>query len=108
MFGKAYLKAAAVGVVVSGLRTNLFSCKRNFFDKSEYLQIIQIGSGSEEVESNKCKCKVLLRTGHEGPEEEQLYSSTLPSTSALDGGVVNATPQSLYPRERPGTHCIGG
>jgi len=24
-------------------------------------------------------------TGHEGPEGEQMYSSTLPSTSALDG-----------------------
>jgi len=24
------------------------------------------------------------------------------------GWVVNATPQPLYPRERPGTHCIGG
>jgi hypothetical protein len=22
--------------------------------------------------------------------------------------VVNATPPPLYPRERPGTHCIGG
>jgi hypothetical protein len=22
--------------------------------------------------------------------------------------VVNATPRSLYPRERPGTHCTGG
>ena len=30
--------------------------------------------------------KVLPRTGHEGPEGEQTYSSTLPSTSALDGG----------------------
>jgi hypothetical protein len=30
-------------------------------------------------------------------------------TSALDGGwVVNATPRPLYPRERPGTYCIGG
>ena len=26
-------------------------------------------------------------TGDEGPEGEQIYSSTLPSTSALDGGV---------------------
>ena len=26
-------------------------------------------------------------TGHEGPEGEQMYSSILPSTSALDGGV---------------------
>ena len=26
------------------------------------------------------------RTGHEGPEGEQMYIPTLPSTSALDGG----------------------
>ena len=24
------------------------------------------------------------------------------------GWVVNAKPRPLYPRERPGTHCIGG
>ena len=24
------------------------------------------------------------------------------------GWVVNTTPRTLYPRERPGTHCIGG
>ena len=24
------------------------------------------------------------------------------------GWVVNATPRSLYPQERPGTYCIGG
>jgi hypothetical protein len=24
------------------------------------------------------------------------------------GWVVNATPRSLYPQERPGTHCIAG
>jgi hypothetical protein len=24
------------------------------------------------------------------------------------GWVVNATPRPLYPREIPGTHCIGG
>ena len=30
--------------------------------------------------------KVLPRTGHEGPEGKQMYSSTLPSTSTLDGG----------------------
>ena len=28
--------------------------------------------------------KFLLKTGHEGPEREQMYSSTLPSTSELD------------------------
>ena len=36
--------------------------------------------------AGKGKGKVLPRTGHEGPEGEQTYSSTLPSTSALDGG----------------------
>ena len=30
--------------------------------------------------------KVCSRTGCEGPEEEQRYSSTLSLTSALDGG----------------------
>jgi len=55
------------------------------------------------------KGKVHPRTVHEGPEEEQIYSSTLPSTSALEWGwVVNATPRPLYPRERPSTHCVGG
>ena len=34
----------------------------------------------------KGKGKFLPRTGQEGPEGEQTYSSTLPSTSALDGG----------------------
>ena len=24
------------------------------------------------------------------------------------GWVVNTTPRPLYPRKRPGTHCIGG
>ena len=32
------------------------------------------------------KVKVFSRTGHEDPEGEQMYSSTLPSTSALDEG----------------------
>jgi len=48
-------------------------------------------------------------TGHEGPEVEYRYSSTLSLTSALDGGgVINATPRPLYPRQRPGTHRLGG
>ena len=41
------------------------------------------------------------RTGQEGHEEEYRYSSTVSLTSALDeGGIVNATPRQLYPRER--------
>ena len=47
-------------------------------------------------------------TGHEGPEGEQMYNSTLPSTSALDGGGQRHAPAALPPREGPGTHCTGG
>ena len=37
-----------------------------------------------------------------------MYSSTLPSTSALDVGVwSNTTHRPLYPQERPGIHCVG-
>ena len=47
---------------------------------------------------NKCKGKGHPITRHEGPEGVQMYNSTLPSTSTLDGRwVVNATPRPLYP-----------
>ena len=60
--------------------------------------------------SGKGKDKGLAITGHEGPEGGQMYSSTLPSTLALDGGVGGQrhAPAALPPGERPGTHCIGG
>jgi hypothetical protein len=53
--------------------------------------------------------KVHPITVHEGPEREQMYSSTLPSTSALMwvGGQRHAT-AALPPGKAPGTHCIGG
>ena len=35
----------------------------------------------------KGKGKFPTRAGHEGPERGKMYSSTLSSTSALDGGV---------------------
>jgi hypothetical protein len=38
------------------------------------------------VQHSKGKGKVHLRTGHEGPEGEQRYSSTLSLTSTLDEG----------------------
>ena len=48
-------------------------------------------------------------TGHEGPQGEYRYSSTLFQTSALEGvrGQLH-TPAANYPQERPGTHCTGG
>jgi len=48
-----------------------------------------------------------LRTGHDGPENGEVYSSTLSLISALDGVVVNATPRPLFLQERLRTHCRG-
>jgi hypothetical protein len=57
----------------------------------------------------KGKVKVRPITGHEGPEGEWRYSSTLSlNLGARWGWVVNSTTRPLYPRERPGTHCVGG
>jgi hypothetical protein len=47
----------------------------------------------------KGKGKVHARTGHEGPEEEEMYSSTLSLTLALDGGVLT--------KPRPGRFTSG-
>ena len=43
--------------------------------------------------------KVHLRTGHGGPDGEQMYSSTLPSTSALGGVGGQHAPAALPPEE---------
>jgi len=46
----------------------------------------------------KGKGKIHPRTGHEGPEGEQVYSSTLPSTLALKGvGGQSQDPAALPP-----------
>jgi len=59
--------------------------------------------------SGKCKCKVHPKTGHEGPEVESRYSSTLSLVSALDGmDGQRYAPAALPPGKRAGTHCIGG
>ena len=48
-----------------------------------------------------CKGKVLPITGHEGPEGEEMYSPTFPSTLALDGvGCQHHAPAAL-PRKDP-------
>ena len=58
---------------------------------------------------NKGNGYVHPRTGHKGSKGEYRYRCTLSLTSALDrvGGQCLA-PAALYPRERPGTHGIGG
>jgi hypothetical protein len=58
--------------------------------------------------SVKSKSKVHPKTGHEGPEGEQMYSSTLPSTSALDGvGGQHHAPAAL-PTGKPSNLCTEG
>jgi hypothetical protein len=53
--------------------------------------------------------KVRPRTGHEGPEEEERYSSTLSLTSELDGGVwPTPRPGRFTPGKRPSTHFTRG
>ena len=54
-------------------------------------------------------CKILPKTGHEGPEGEWRYKSTPSLTSALDGvGGQRHSPADLPWGKRPHTHCIGG
>jgi hypothetical protein len=49
------------------------------------------------------------RTGHKGPEEEHMYSSTLSLTSTLDEAEWSMPcPGWLTLEARPGTHCMGG
>jgi len=51
---------------------------------------------------DKGKGKTHPRTGHEGPEGEQMYSSTFPSTSALDvGGWSTPRPGRFTPEKDP-------
>jgi len=53
--------------------------------------------------------KVHSRTGHEVPQGEYRYVSTLSLTSALDGvGGQRHAPAALHPEKRPGTYCTGG
>jgi len=49
----------------------------------------------------KSKGKVHPRKGHEGPEGEKSYSSTLYNLSTGWGLVANSTPRSFYPGKEP-------
>ena len=62
------------------------SNRTHHFEKLIRLQPHEIRQGINLFNSSKGKDKVHPRTVHEGPEVEQMYSSTLPSTSALNGG----------------------
>ena len=57
---------------------------------------------------DKSKGKVHPITGHEGSKLKSRAIAVLFNFGAIWGWVINATPRPLYPRERPGTHCIEG
>ena len=52
------------------------------------------------------KDTVSPRTGHEGPQEGVIFSSTLSLSSAPDAVGGQRHPHPLYPRIRSDTHCI--
>jgi hypothetical protein len=63
------------------------------------------------VGKSKGKGKILPITGHEGPEEEYRYSSTLSLTSALDKVGGQRHDPAALPRERtryPWYRRLGG
>ena len=72
----------------------------NNLKKETNLQIFFVTFHS--VSSIKVKGKVRPRRGHEGPEGEQRYSSTLSITSALDvGGWLKPRPGRFTPGNDP-------
>jgi len=76
---------------------------KNFNNHESTLQNLQ------KVKLYKGKGKGHPRTGHERPEVEKRYSSTLSLTSALDGvGGERHALAASPPGKRPGTHNIGG
>jgi hypothetical protein len=48
------------------------------------------------------------RNRPEGPEGGRVIALVFPDLGARKEWVVSIAPRPLYPRERPGTHCIGG
>jgi hypothetical protein len=59
-----------------------------------------------EQECNKGKVKVHLRTGHEGPNGEQINSSFFNLGASWDVGQCDV-PAALPPRKRSDAHRIG-
>jgi hypothetical protein len=77
--------------------------------KTRHISFLIMGSKSHPLSYpvGEGKGKGHPRTGHEGPEGEQMFSCTLPSTSALEVGGWS-TPAALRPGKRAVIHCVGG
>ena len=77
------------------------TCGQSLKYLREYLRVKLIGL------NKTVKGKVHPRTGHEGPEEEQWYSSTLSLTSVRNGSGQCHAPAAL-PRERDPVSMVQG
>ena len=78
-------------------------CRRNLlyaFDTHTHTHTMYITDGWTDGH----KDEVHPVTGHEGPESEWRYSSTLSLTSELDGVENAAPPAALPPGKRPGAN----
>ena len=56
----------------------------------------------------KVKAKFTLEQAMKAQSGSRDITYSFFNLGARWGWVVNATPRPLYPRERLGTHCIGG
>ena len=92
--------------------------QRIWIETREYLKLYSCKVGlntalqstptSADWEKGRKKDKFHPRTGHEGPEGEWTYNSTLSLTLAVDGmGGQSHAPAALPPGKRPGTHFVG-
>jgi len=54
------------------------------------------------------RCTVMIRATSQHGEGSKGIALLFLYLRRYMGWVVNATPRPHYPRERPGTHCIGG
>ena len=95
--------------LVSIMLMNLISKNRIWMKVLTYVTVTT--SRMLHYSKSKGKGKVHPRTGHEGPEGEKVCSSTLPSTSALDGGGWSMPrPSCFTPRKTQYPLCrrLGG
>jgi hypothetical protein len=80
---------------------SVYNCNCTCFDHSCLTEILWEHAVVRSRTTYNKNSQVHPRTVHEGPEEEQWYSSTLSLTSVLHGiEVVNSRPRQLYPRKR--------
>ena len=74
-----------------------------------FINQTKIKSNTTFIVSDILKVKITLEQATRAQKGEGRGIALLfLNLGARGGWVVNATPRPLYPRERPGNHCIGG